>query len=307
MNRRGYAPTLLCKKCGWIKRCQHCDANLTLHLQKHYSQCHHCGFTTNIPKQCEQCEHTSLIAIGAGTERLEQALNQLFPEQTILRIDKDNTRNKHAFSNMLKQIHSGEANILLGTQMLAKGHDFPNVTLVGIINADSGFYSASFRASEQLGQLITQVAGRSGRGEKPGEVIIQTYLPENPLLKLLINTGYEPYAAQLLKERKQMQLPPYSYMAIIRCEAKQIEDAIQQLNQLKQTAQSNQNADILLMGPIPAPMTKRAGIYRAQLLIKSQNRHQLHALLSQLTPMIQQMKIRTPHRLILDVDPLDVF
>lgn len=307
LNRRGFAPVLMCHECAWISTCPHCDAYLTMHLKLHMMQCHHCGFQQAQPNQCHDCHSQQLVPVGLGTQRLEEQLQQLFPEQTIMRIDRDSMRRKHAFDQAIEKIHRGDANILIGTQMLAKGHHFPNVTLVAILDADSGFFSCDFRASERLGQLLLQVAGRAGRANKPGTVAIQTHCPDHPLLMTLIKQGYSAFAKALLEEREQAMFPPFCYLAIYRIEAKQHSQACEILKKVASLLKQHiQQPTISLLGPVPAPLSKRADLYRYQLLIRSPNRKTLHQLLNQSSQAIEKLNNKDT-KLTLDIDPIDIF
>jgi primosomal protein N' (replication factor Y) len=305
INRRGYSPTLLCQSCGLVIECNRCDARMTLHQKPHYLHCHHCGATKPIPKICPECNSDQLVPLGFGTERVEEALKNLFPDASLLRIDRDTVRTRDAMHKMLEEIHNNQCQILIGTQILAKGHHFPNVTMVAILNADNGLLSSDFRAEEYTAQLIMQVSGRAGRAEKPGEVYIQTYNPHHPLLLQLINFGYHSFAMENLLERQKANLPPFAYFALFRAEARNASKALEFLQQLKNktaTIQSN----IKLLGPIPAPMQRKAGYYRAQLLISSKNRNSLHDLLDFLAHHIETLK-PSSLRWSLDIDPMDMF
>jgi len=304
LNRRGYAPLLMCHECGWTTACQRCDANMTLHHHNQRLVCHHCGYEKHAPTSCPQCEHESLYIPGAGTERIEVALTEKFPEVVISRIDRDTTRRKGELDKKLKQARTGKAQILIGTQMLAKGHDFPNVTLVGILNADQGLFSADFRGTEHMAQLIIQVSGRAGRGEKAGEVIIQTHHPEHPLLHTLLESGYAGFAQSALTERKLANFPPFSYMAIVRCESIQKQHGPAFLNECRQSLNFE---GIELFGPLPAPMEKRAGRYRWQLILLADERKKLHGVLHHWVPKISALKSVNKVRWSIDVDPQDMF
>lgn len=303
LNRRGYAPTLICHACGWIADCPHCDAHLTLHSGDYKLVCHHCGTTRPIYKNCLSCKHTELLPVGLGTERLEEVLQEKFKNFPIIRLDRDSTRSKNAIQNILSEIQSGEGKIIIGTQMLAKGHHFPNVTLVAIVDADSGLFSTDFRATERLGQLITQVSGRAGREEKPGEVYIQTHHPDNKMLQTLITQGYSFFANQLLEERKITNLPPYAYLAILRAEGKSAYLPNQFLQEARKIPKLN-TLDVL--GPIPALMQKKAGQYRANLLIQTQHRAHLQQWLPTLLDYISQLPTSRKVRWSLDVDPQEI-
>lgn len=306
LNRRGFAPAFICQHCGWMAECKRCDAKLTLHKTPPYLQCHHCGSTQTVITQCPDCQQNHLIPLGQGTQRLEETLTKHFPKTSIVRIDRDSTRHKGKLENMLEDIHTGEHRILIGTQMLAKGHHFPDVTLVAILDADSGLFSADFRASERVAQLITQVAGRAGRAEKPGEVYIQTYHPQHPLLLQLIQQDYDRFAEVALEERKKASLPPYQYLALIRAEALNKEYPLKFLTEVKQLAEKIRDDDVVALGPVPAIMQRRAGFSREQLLLQSSQRNHLHQLLKQLVPKITSLASARRVRWSLDIDPKEM-
>lgn len=307
INRRGYAPLLMCHDCGWTTSCQRCDAHMTFHKRRNQLHCHHCGAQRMAPQQCEECGNNELLAIGAGTERIEQFLQQRFPDTHVNRIDRDTTRNKGHLQEKLKQAHSGESGILVGTQMLAKGHDFPNMTLVCILDTDQALFSADFRAAEHLAQLITQVSGRAGRAHKSGEVLIQTHHPDHPLLQTLIHQGYPAFAEAALQERQAAGLPPARHLTLLRCESVDtraarafLDDAINLGNEV------NKN-ELDIFGPIPAPMEKRAGRYRYQIMLQSKQRKALHRFVSWWAPQLQQLTSARKVRWSIDVDPYDTF
>jgi primosomal protein N' (replication factor Y) len=306
LNRRGYAPLLMCHDCGWSTECPRCDAHMTLHFQNKRLRCHHCGHEKPAPQTCPQCQNQSLHTPGAGTERIEQALLQYFPEVIISRIDRDTTRRKGALDGKLQQARSGEARILIGTQMLAKGHDFPNVTLVGLVDIDQGLFSSDFRATERMAQLIVQIAGRAGRAHKPGEVYIQTHHPEHPLLQTLLHEGYAGFASAALEERRQALFPPYAFMAILRAEASDVSVAMQFLHQAVAAIGDGRQDNLEVFGPLPAPMARRAGRYRTQLILQSPQRGALHNLLRQWVPQLGKLKTANRVRWSIDVDPQDM-
>lgn len=313
LNQRGYAPTLTCNECGHLMDCTQCDAHLTLHRAPPRLHCHHCDLQQPIPMQCPHCNSPRLAPVGQGTERSEEALGKRFRGVPVLRIDRDTTSKKMALSEMLAIIHKGEPLILVGTQMLAKGHHFPKATLVVILNADSGFFSADFRGPEKIGQLLLQVAGRAGRSHRPGHVIIQTQFPENQQLQQLVIQGYDAFADSLLSQRKSINLPPFGYMALIAAEAIHAQDAFQFLgthaNQAQQIINSQNLAGSLgvkILGPMPAAMEKRQGRYRAQLFLQSASRGALHQLLNQLIPAIESSKPSSKIRWSVDVDPQEM-
>jgi primosomal protein N' (replication factor Y) len=305
LNRRGFAPTLICHECGWLCQCQRCDARMTVHLQDRKLICHHCGSEQPVNEACPACGSIDLRALGQGTERIEQFLKQTFPEVGIARLDRDSTRRRGSLQGLLKEIREGERRILIGTQMLAKGHDFPNVTLVAIVDADQGLFGVDFRASERMAQLIIQVAGRAGRADKPGVVLIQTHHPEHPLLRTLITQGYAAFAEAALGERYEAGLPPFSYQALLRADATKKEPVYRFLDEAQNLAVSLAHP-IEVMGPVPAPMERRAGRYRAQLLIQAGQRGVLHEFLDHWTERLTNLKPARQVRWSLDVDPADL-
>lgn len=307
INRRGYAPILMCHQCAWIAPCPHCDSYLTFHWQVNYLLCHHCLYKRRLPEKCSACNSTQFIYVGTGTQRVEAALKSSFPTTPILRIDRDNVRHKGSLVKMLKEIEMGGAKILIGTQMLTKGHHFPNLTLVGILDADSGFFSQEFHASERLGQLLIQVAGRAGRAEKPGEVIIQTHMPHHPLLNKLLKHGYTPYAKTLLAQRRASDLPPYSSLALFRSEAAVKENSIKVLNEIKRLFSRLPSSHYQLLGPIPAPMEKRKNLFHAQLLLQTKSRRVRQQILKRLRLQLFSLKKYPQAKWSIDVDPIEMF
>jgi len=295
---------LMCHECGWTTDCPRCDAHMTLHQHSRRLHCHHCGHEKPAPSSCPQCGHAELYLPGAGTERIELALTKLFPDITISRIDRDTTRRKGALDDKLEQARSGEAKILIGTQMLAKGHDFPNVSLVGILDADQGLLSSDFRGAEHLAQLIIQVAGRAGRAERAGEVFIQTHHPDHPLLATLLNHGYSGFAQAALEERRVSELPPFSYLAILRAEANSSDVVSDFLRQAKNLLAGDK---VQSFGPLPAPMARRAGRQRMQLVLQASERRDLHAQLHGWVRALGQIKGASKVRWSLDVDPVDLY
>ncbi|MDH5182408.1 MAG: primosomal protein N' [Gammaproteobacteria bacterium] len=307
LNRRGFSPILMCHDCGWVSACKRCDANLTFYRQHNRLRCNHCGSEQRVEPACPACGSVDLRDIGHGTEKIEESLVALFPHETIVRIDRDNTRRKGSLEALLAQAQSGEARILLGTQMLAKGHHFANVTLVGILDSDQGLFSSDFRAAERMAQLIIQVAGRAGRAEKPGRVLIQTHHPDHPLLLSLIRHGYQGYAEAALAERKLAEMPPYSHLALIRAEAVDASLPFDFLQEALSCCLALNLPEVQAWGPVPAPMERRAGRYRAQLLLQSSQRAPLHKLLQQLAPQLEGLKSARKVRWSLDVDPSEMF
>ncbi len=311
LNRRGYAPTLICHDCGWLANCSRCDAHMILHKSRNLLRCHHCDSQRRIDTQCPDCGSVDLRPLGQGTERAAEALAELFPQNEIIRIDRDSTRRKGALQSLLKQVQHGHGQILLGTQMLAKGHHLPNVTLVGILDADQGLFGLDFRASERMGQLIIQVAGRAGRGDKRGEVLIQTHHPEHPLLNGIIHHDYSRFASDLLIERSQAQLPPFRHIALLRAEASRRDQPHAFLSaardmgfQLANTQGAHCPTELL--GPIPAAMEKRAGRYRALLLIQTHQRATLHNFLRHWLPQLSQLPQAKKVRWSVDVDAMEI-
>ena len=305
LNRRGYAPTLLCTACGWIAPCRECDARLTVHLSAGRLRCHHCGFDTELPKRCPQCGF-AVKPVGQGTERIEESLASLFPGVTLARLDRDVVRRRGDMEEVMRRMSSGEARILVGTQMVTKGHDFPNVTLVVVLNADQGLFSTDFRAPERLAQTIVQVAGRAGRGTKPGEVLIQTEFPGHPLLLSLLSEGYDGFARTALTEREQASWPPFSRLAAVRDSAKTAASALEFLTEARKLAGTPPRG-LKLLGPVPAAMSKRAGRYHAQLLIEGADRSSLHHFLDSWLPAVEQLQSARRVRWALDVDPIELF
>jgi primosomal protein N' (replication factor Y) len=304
INRRGYSPTLACTACGWIAPCRDCDARLTVHLTARRLRCHHCGADASLPEHCPQCGY-AVRHVGQGTERVEQTLAALFPDVAIARLDRDVVRRRGDLEEVVSRIASGEARILVGTQMVTKGHDFPSVTLVVVLNADQGLFSTDFRAPERVAQTIIQVAGRAGRGNRPGEVLIQTEYPEHPLLKSLLSEGYDGFARTALAEREAAGWPPFAHVAAIRASAPELPAAVEFLQSARKLAGRPQ--DVKVLGPAPAAMAKRAGRYHAQLLIESRERAPLHRALARWLPDIEALKPPRSLRWSLDVDPLELF
>jgi primosomal protein N' (replication factor Y) len=311
LNRRGFAPSLLCHDCGWLSQCPRCDARMTLHQRSNELRCHHCGQAERPPLNCPACNSADLRPLGVGTERAEERLNTLFPGYPVMRIDRDSTARKGAMERLFETVNRGQPCLLVGTQMLAKGHHFPRVTLVAVLDADGGLFSADFRASERMAQLIVQVAGRAGRAEEPGRVIIQSHLADHPLLVQLTEQGYFAFAEQALAERRSAGLPPFSHLALLRADAHRPGDAETFLDQACSLAEQLTAEFALrgveLLGPVPAPMERRAGRHRAQLLFQASARAPLHRLLAILLPQLENMPGSRSVRWSLDVDPIDLF
>ena len=306
VNRRGYAPILICHGCGWQADCSRCDAHMVYHRTSGRLRCHHCAAERPVPEVCPQCGEGDLRALGLGTQRVVDALHERFPDARIERVDRDSTRRKGALQRVLDGIHSGGINILVGTQMLAKGHHFPNVTLVGILDADGGLFGADFRAAERMAQLLVQVAGRAGRGQHPGRVLIQTHHPDHPLLRVLVREGYRHFGEAALRERQQAALPPFSCLALLRAEAPQRDRAMQFLEEARACAVRLGDKGVQALGPVPAPMERRAGRFRAQLLLQSDERGPLHGLLMPWLEELETLKSGRRVRWSLDVDPQEM-
>ncbi|MDE8034269.1 primosomal protein N' [Actinobacillus equuli subsp. equuli] len=310
LNRRGFAPVLLCHECGWICECDACEKPYTYHQKQKILRCHHCSSQRVIPRQCGHCGSTNLITTGVGTEQLEQVLSEQFPTYQISRIDRDSTARKGALENHLNDIREGKSQILIGTQMLAKGHHFPNVTLVAIVNVDSALFSTDFRAEERLAQLYVQVAGRAGRAEKQGEVVLQTHYPEHPLLKTLLEQGYLAFAQEALKMRKVMGLPPFAAQVLLRATGKDNQQVVNLLQNLTAYFQQKSTElglqDIQILPPFSAPMAKKAGHYRWLLLIQHRSRGVLQQLIDQFDLDKANLGLQNNIRLTLDIDPQEI-
>ncbi|MEX5385003.1 primosomal protein N' [Cronobacter muytjensii] len=307
LNRRGFAPALLCHDCGWIAECPRCDHYYTLHQAQHQLRCHHCDSQRPVPRQCPGCGSTHLVPVGLGTEQLEQSLAPLFPGVPLSRIDRDTTSRKGALEQQLAEVHRGGARILIGTQMLAKGHHFPDVTLVALLDVDGALFCADFRSAERFAQLYTQVAGRAGRAGKQGEVVLQTHHPEHPLLQTLLHQGYDAFADQALAERSSVWLPPYSSHILIRAEDHHNQDAPAFLQQLRNLLQASPLADdkLWLLGPVPALQPKRGGRYRWQLLLQHPSRLQLQRIVAGSLPLVGTLPAARKVKWMLDVDPTE--
>ena len=306
VNRRGFAPVVLCHDCGEAIECRHCDSRLVLHRADRRLRCHHCGAEQGIPVRCAACGSPDLVSVGSGTQRLAEGLSERFPSARVLRVDRDSTRRRGELDRMVRAARDGSADILVGTQMLAKGHDFPRVTLVGVVDADAGLLSPDFRAPERVAQLVTQVAGRAGRGTLAGEVIVQTRRPRHPLLTALAREGYPAFAAEALAERDEIRLPPFARLVLLRAEASARAASTGFLATARELAGGLHRPGVEVMGPVPSPMERQGGRYRAQLLLRSTSRTNLQAFLQ---PWVERLAgIRTPRglRWSLDVDPIEL-
>ena len=309
-NRRGYAPVLLCHDCGWSAQCRRCStpthgAPMTVHAGGRRLQCHHCGARQGVPPACPDCGGLALQPQGIGTERIEELLAERFPATPIMRVDRGSTQRRDALQALLASLGTAPG-ILVGTQMLAKGHDLPNLTLVVVVGIDEGLFSADFRASEKLAQLLVQVAGRAGRADKRGEVWLQTHHPGHPLLQTLIEGGYHAFADAELTQREAAGFPPFAHLALLRAEARHAEPPLAFLHAAK-AALLAADASLDISGPLPAPMPRRAGYQRAQLLLSATDRRILHAAIDQALPGIHAAPQARKVRWSLDVDPVDLY
>jgi len=303
INRRGYAPVLMCSACGWISGCSRCSSRLVLHLREKKLRCHHCGHEERVPVACPSCGNVDLIPLGQGTQRVESALSNLFPSARILRIDRDSTRRKAVWPGMLKDIQEHRVDILVGTQILAKGHDFPRLSLVGVLNPDTSLYSTDFRASERLFAQLMQVAGRAGRAEIPGEVLIQTQFPDHPLFEALRRHDYDAFAKTLLAERRHAGLPPFMHQALLRAEATHSSTVMSYLADAARLA-SRISREVTIYDPVPAHMPRLAGRERGQLLVQCASRKKLQAFLTDWHSKLMEASSKKV-RWALDVDPLE--
>jgi primosomal protein N' (replication factor Y) len=304
INRRGYAPVLHCNACQWVAPCTRCSARLVVHLSQKRLKCHHCGHEQKIPLQCPTCGNADLHPTGHATQRLTQTLENLFPTARIARVDRDSMRNKDALTDLLTKVHHQEIDILVGTQMLAKGHDFPHLTLVGVIDTDSALYSPDFRASERLFAQLMQVSGRAGRAEKTGEVLIQTAFPQHGLFHALISQDYVSFADELLQERIVMQFPPASYFALLRAEANDFGQVNQFLSKAGNLARALQK-DVMIYDPVRPQMERLKGMERGQLLLQANSRLVLQRLLKPWMLQIRELPVAAKIRWGLDIDPLE--
>jgi primosomal protein N' (replication factor Y) len=303
INRRGYAPVLMCGSCGWMSDCKRCSAKLVVHLRDRRLRCHHCGHDSTVPAACPECGDADLAPVGQGTQRIEAALAKQFPQARILRVDRDTTRRKEAWQDMRSRIRDRTVDILVGTQILAKGHDFPHLNLVGVVNADGMLYSNDFRAAERLYALLTQVAGRAGRGDQQGEVLVQTEFVDHPLYAALRDQDFDSYARSLLAERQQAGFPPYVHQALLRAEARTVDIALHFLAQAARRARHLKPA-VTVYDPVPANMMRKSGRERAHLLVQSSSRADLRAFLNAWRPHLAEAA-STAARWSLDVDPAE--
>jgi primosomal protein N' (replication factor Y) len=306
LNRRGFAPTLICPGCGHVAECSRCDSRMTVHTRDRRLRCHHCGSSRPLDESCGECG-AAMRPLGEGTQRLEDALLRRYPGRRIMRIDSDSTQRKGAMVEALESATRGDTDILVGTQMLSKGHHFPQLSLVGIVNADQGLFGTDFRSDERLAQSIVQVAGRAGRENRAGEVVIQTAFPAHPFWQRLIEGGYARVAQDALAERRAANWPPFSRLALLRAAAPRRDDAHAFLDVAAGFVAGHAGDRVRVLGPVDAPMARRAGRYRAQLLLQTADRRALHAVLRELRPLLEEDPLARKVRWSIDVDPVELF
>ena len=307
LNRRGYAPVLLCHDCGWIAQCERCDANLTYHTYNDQLSCHHCDSSKQKPVHCPTCNQTNLIMVGHGTQRIEEVLSEQFSNYSTIRLDRDITRRKGSLEKILEDIHQQKHQIIIGTQILSKGHDFPNVSLVGVLDIDYGIYSSDFRALERCAQLLVQVSGRSGRREVQGEVYVQTHTPDHALLNTLLNDGYSTFASKAIAARQEWQLPPFTHHVAIRARSQKSSELYEFLSHASKIAKQCFNSNVAIHGPISPAMEKKAGQFRAFILLVSNDRKSISSHLNSCIHNIESSSMSRKVRWSIDVDPMDNF
>ncbi len=310
VNRRGFAPSVLCHDCGWSAECDHCDARLTLHRRPAELRCHHCAQRKHLPRTCPTCHGNRLVSAGVGTEQVEQVLQQYYPATPVYRVDSDTMTGRQSMANLTNTLENTGAGIVLGTQMLSKGHHFPRVTCVGVLDADALLFNPDFRGEERLLQLLTQVGGRAGRAERPGEVVIQTRHPDHPLIQAVLEQSYDQLANTLLKQRQQHHLPPAGAIAVIRCDSRTLDAGMEFLQAVAQPADRNARREIdrysaNLIGPLPSPMARRAGLYRCQLIVHGSERREVLMAARTLQRIAASLKAPTGLRWFIDVDPVE--
>jgi primosomal protein N' (replication factor Y) len=303
LNRRGYSPVLFCRSCGWHSTCTRCTANLVLHQRAGEMRCHHCGRRERIAARCPTCGSPDIAPIGHGTQRVEEALQAALPLARIARVDRDSTAKKGSLAAVLHQAHGREIDILIGTQMLAKGHDYPRLTLVGVLESDCALFSADFRAAERLFSLLTQVAGRAGRAQQAGEVLIQTDFTGHPLYCAVAAHDFAAFAEVALGERRMAGFPPFSHLALLRAESKRAGDAAKFLDDAARLARRIAG-EVEVFDPVPAPLARKAGFERAQLLVRCASRAALQPFLREWKSALDERAERRV-RWSLDVDPQD--
>ena len=305
LNRRGYAPLTMCEECGHIEECPRCDTSLVLHKTISLLRCHHCSYQKTQPQSCSECSSNNVI-VGKGTQQLEEGLKEEFPGEKILRIDRDTTRSKKKRELAMELAHSGDAKILIGTQMLTKGHDFPNLSMVAIINADQGLFGSGFRSSELFAQHYFQASGRSGRRSERGLVVIQTHNPSHPLLQNIINNNYNSFFNSSIEERIKHLWPPYYGAALLRAEAVNKKKVFELLSKVSSFGETLKNHKTLFLGPISSPIERKLGKYRGQILLLNKNRKKLHSTLNQVRLFIENNDMSKGVRWVIDIDPIDM-
>ena len=306
INRRGYAPVLMCHGCGWVADCERCDAHLVFHREDERLRCHHCAAERARIVECPECGSKDMRRLGLGTERVASALESRIDGLRVARMDRDATRRRGALEALLDRVHAGEVDAVVGTQMLAKGHHFPNVTLVAILDADGGLFGIDFRATERMAQLLLQVAGRAGRGDRTGRVLLQTHHPEHPLLRVLVLQGYRQFCAEALEERRGARLPPFASLALVRAEALQRDAPQAFLRDAEACAGARPHPGVSVLGPVPSPMERRAGRYRAQLLVDATSRAALQRFLPGWIEELEALRSARKVRWSVDVDPQEM-
>jgi len=304
INRRGYAPVLVCSNCAWAAKCDRCSTRLVVHLKTKRLKCHHCGYDKKIPMQCMDCGNTDLHPLGLGTQKIEECLNQLFPKANILRVDRDTTRTKDALDQLYQRMNKREIDILVGTQMLAKGHDFPHLSLVVVIDADNALYSSDFRAPERLFSQLMQVAGRAGRAEIKGEVLIQTAFPNHPVYEALKANKFSDFAESLLEERKQMKLSPFSFNALLNVEAKSLDHSVAFSHMALEKANAFKSS-VTLYGPVRPVMERLKGFERHQVFLQAKTRTELQNLLKPWIKVLREHPLSNRVKWSIDVDPIE--
>jgi primosomal protein N' (replication factor Y) len=305
INRRGYAPVYFCTECGWKSECSHCNASMIYHRHINRLKCHHCGDEKMPEQTCPDCSQSTLEIYGYGTERLEETLGSHFPDTPIIRIDRDTTRRKKALAQHLEKINSGDPCIIVGTQMLAKGHDFSNLAMVGILDIDGGFLSINFRATEYLAQLLIQVSGRAGRGLEQGEVVIQTRYPDHPMFNYVLSNRYTQFASGLLKQRMSAAMPPFAHQALLCANAKNKQNAQEFLQEVAGLLKNVNMDTVEIWGPVANSIEKKADYYYFNLYLQSNDRSALHQMLATFNQHVDTIKLKNKVRWYLDVDPID--
>ncbi len=306
LNRRGYAPSLICHDCGWIAQCRACDARLTVHRRQRQLRCHHCGASQTLVQQCPECRGAQLLTNGLGTEQTEETLNKRFPGVTIHRVDSDSVQGRATMGALVEEINRGEPCILLGTQMLTKGHHFPRVSLIGVIDADALLFSADFRGEERMAQLLTQVAGRAGREDTLGEVLLQTHYPDHPAVQAMVSQSYAEQAQAIMTRRAETGMPPFGQLLVLRVDSDRLADGEAFLHQLRRRVSSQAPTEAVFIGPLPAALSRRAGKFRSQLLVSAPSRKAIQQCAQQLVTTAEHLRATRGLKWSIDIDPLEV-